>query len=91
MLLENGKVFSAKTMTHIQRLLAKLRYGEIFSRNEVMNLTDLKQSGASQLISKFMQANMIEPVSGYGKGKYRFKNRETTNSVNVNESDNTSQ
>lgn len=77
MLLENGKVFSAKTMTHIQWLLAKLRYGEIFSRNEAMNLIDLKQSGASQLISKFMQANMIEPVSGYGKGKYRFKNRET--------------
>lgn len=56
-----------------------------------MNLIDLKQSGASQLISKFMQADKIEPVSGYGKGKYRFKNRETINSVNANESDNTSQ
>ena len=32
---------------------------------------------------------MIEHVSGYGKGNYRFKNRETINSVNVNESDNT--
>lgn len=89
--MENGKVFSAKTMTHIQRLLAKLRYGEIFSRNEVLNLTDLKQSGASQLISKFMQANMIEPVSGYGKGKYRFKIEKLKNSINANESDNTSQ
>ena len=90
-LLENGKVVSAKTMTHIQRLLAEFGYGEIFYWNEVMNLTDLKKSGASQLISKLMQTDMIEPVSGYGKGKYRFKNRETINSVNANESDNTSQ
>ena len=56
-----------------------------------MNLTDLKKSGASQLISKLMQTDMIEPVSGYGKEKYRFKITETKNSVNANESDNTSQ
>ena len=34
---------------------------------------ELKSSGASKLISNLVQADIIEPVSGHGKGKYKFK------------------
>ena len=37
-------------------------------------LLGLKGSGASKLLSNLVQADIIEPVSGYGKGKYKFKN-----------------
>ena len=38
-----------------------------------MELLDLKGSGASKLLSNLVQADIIESVSGYGKGKYKFK------------------
>lgn len=36
-------------------------------------LLGLKNSSASKLLSNLVQADIIEPVSGYGKGKYKFK------------------
>ena len=47
-------------------------YDEVFGRSAVMNVVDLKQSGASKLLSNLVQKDIIEPVSGYGKGKYKF-------------------
>ena len=38
-----------------------------------MKLLELKGSGASNLLSNLVQAEIIEPVSGYGRGKYKFK------------------
>ncbi|WP_251393069.1 hypothetical protein [Mediterraneibacter agrestimuris] len=38
-----------------------------------MALLELKASGASKLISNLVEADVIEAVSGYGKGKYKFK------------------
>lgn len=38
-----------------------------------MELLELKASGASRLLSNLVQADIIEPVSGYGKGRYKFK------------------
>ena len=45
----------------------------MFGRSAVMELLELKGSGASKLISNLVQADIIEPVSGHGKGKYKFK------------------
>ena len=38
-----------------------------------MELLELKNAGASKLISNLKNADIIEPVSGQGKGKYKFK------------------
>lgn len=38
-----------------------------------MELLELKASGASKFLSKLVQEDMIETVSGHGKGKYKFK------------------
>ena len=71
---EKGKNFSVKTTVHIHRLFEKFGFDKIFGRSAVMELLELKSSGASKLISNLIQSDMIEPVSGYGKGKYKFKN-----------------
>ena len=70
---EKGSDFSVKTIVHIQRLFEKFGFDEVFGRSVVMELLELKGSGASKLLSNLVQADIIEPVSGHGKGKYKFK------------------
>lgn len=73
LLSEKTKQFSAKTVVHIHRLLEVFGEGEIFGRSALMELLELKGSSASRLISNLLRADIIEPVSGHGKGRYRFK------------------
>ena len=70
---EKGSNFSVKTTVHIHRLFEKFGFDEVFGRSAVMERLELKGSGASKLLSNLVQADIIEPVSGYGKGKYKFK------------------
>ena len=70
---ERGSDFSVKTTVHIQRLFEKFGFDEVFGRSAVMELLELKGSGASKLLSNLVKADIIEPVSGHGKGKYKFK------------------
>ena len=70
---EKGSDFSVKTIVHIHRLFEKFGFDEVFGRSVVMELLELKGSGASKLLSNLVQADIIEPVSGHGKGKYKFK------------------
>ena len=72
-LLEKGKDFVIKTAAHIRRMFEKFGYDEVFGRSAVTELLGLKNSSASKLLSNLVQADIIEPVSGYGKGKYKFK------------------
>lgn len=72
-LAERGKDFSAKTNIHIRRLFNKFGYDEMFGRGAVVELLELKNSGASRLLSNLLTAGIIEPVSGCGKGKYKFR------------------
>ena len=65
--------FSVKTVAHICRLFEKFDFDKVFGRSAVMELLELKASGASKLLSNLLQADIIEPVSGQGKGKYKFK------------------
>ena len=71
-LFEKGSDFSVKTTAHIHRLFEKFGFDEVFGRSAVMELLELKSSGASKFLSNLMQAGIIEPVSGHGKGKYKF-------------------
>ena len=68
-----GRDFSVKTTIHIYRLFEKFGFDGVFGRSAVMKLLELKGSGASKLLSNLMQADIIEPVYGHGKGKYKFK------------------
>lgn len=68
-----GRDFSVKTTIHIYRLFEKFGFDGVFGRSAVMKLLELKGSGASKLLSNLIQADIIEPVYGHGKGKYKFK------------------
>ena len=69
-----GGDFSAKNTAHIQRLFKEFGFDEVFGRSAVMELLELKSSGSSKFLSNLVQADIIEPVSGHGKGRYKFKN-----------------
>ena len=67
--------FSARTNADIQRLFHEYGYDGILGRSAVIDLLRLKSSGASKLLANLVQTDIIEPVSGHGKGKYRFIKR----------------
>ena len=68
-----GSDFSVKTTIHIHRLFERFGFDEVFGRSAVMELLELKGSGASKLLSNLVKEDIIEPVSGHGKGRYKFK------------------
>lgn len=49
----------------------------IFGRSDVMKAIDIKASRASDLLKEMVEHGIIEPVSGHGKGKYRFRHQES--------------
>ena len=63
-----GKDFSLKTAIHVRRLFEKFGYDKVFGRSAVMEVTGPKKSGATNLLSILVQAAIIVPVSGSGKG-----------------------
>lgn len=71
-LLQKAVIFSDKTVSHIQKMVETFGFDEIFGRNAVAELLGLRSSSVSKLFSKLIKAEIIEPVSGHGKGKYRF-------------------
>ena len=72
-LAQKGSGFSVKTTVHIHRLFDKFGFDEVFGRSAVIELLELKNSGASKFLLNLLNADIIEPVSGHGKGKYKFK------------------
>ena len=71
-LLSYSSTLSEKTINHSMDIYIACKEKECFGRSVVEAVTGLKSSGASKLISLLLNSNVIEPVSGKGKGKYRF-------------------
>lgn len=44
----------------------------VFGRSDIAALLEIQSSSASKLIKKLLDANIIEPVIGHRKGKYKF-------------------
>lgn len=64
---------STLAKTKIMRLYEQLGQNTIFSRKEVMQIIGITSSPAGELINKMKRGGLIEPVTGYGKGKYKFR------------------
>lgn len=69
------KKFQPKTAGHILKLWEAFPGQTIFGRSDVMEVMDVKPSRASDLLRDMKEQGIIEPVSGHGKGKYRFRER----------------
>lgn len=72
LLLFSNKI-SEKTVNHALEIFLKCGKDVYFGRTIVEDITGLKSSGASKLIKLLLDSSVIIPITGYGKGKYRFK------------------
>ena len=66
---------TAKTAAHVRALQEALASWNAFGRSDVQRVLGLKPTRSSALLREMAECGMIEPVSGYGKGKYRFRQR----------------
>jgi fido (protein-threonine AMPylation protein) len=66
-------IFQPKTASHILKLYEAFPGQTIFGRSDVMKAIDMKTSRASDLLKEMVEHGIIEPISGHGKGKYRFR------------------
>lgn len=78
------KLFQSKTESHILKLREAFPCGAIFGRSDVMEIIDIKPSRASELLKKMSEYGIIEPVSGYGKEKYRFRKEQGRGDEKIN-------
>ena len=63
---------SDKTVDHILRIYEAYGTEDMFGRKDIMLLTGLKATRASEVIKLLTSAEIIEPIKGHGKGKYCF-------------------
>ena len=49
-----------------------LKPSNVFGRSDVKKIIQLGNTRISAMLKKMAEENLIESVSGYGKGKYRF-------------------
>ena len=64
---------SEKTIGHAIEIFLECGKDVYFGRTMVEDITGLKSSGASKLIKLLLDSSVIIPVTGHGKGKYRFQ------------------
>ena len=72
-LLSFSDSISEKTIHYAIELLSKCGKEEYFGRTIVADITGLKSTRASELIKLLVDSEVIVPVTGHGKGKYRFQ------------------
>ena len=68
--------FTPRTASHVRKLLAAFGSRIAFGRSDVQSALGLKPTRSSALLREMAERGVIEPVSGRGKGKYRFRQPE---------------
>lgn len=71
-------LFTPKTASHVQHLLTTFGFQTDFGRSDVQQALGLKSTRSSTLIREMTEQNLIEPISGHGKGKYHFRSENTS-------------
>lgn len=64
--------FSLRSVRNIEKLYLKYKNKVVFGRTDIINELAITASPASELIKKLLNAGIIIPVKGKGKGKYIF-------------------
>lgn len=63
---------SQATIEKAKAVFANMGIDRIFGRSDITAITNDSVTAAGNLITKLKNAGLIEAVSGYGKGKYKF-------------------
>ena len=72
-ILSASNTISEKTINHAIEIFIRCGKDTFFGRTMVEDITGIKSSGASKLIKLLLNSGVIIPVTGHGKGKYRFQ------------------
>lgn len=70
---ESDETLTAKTCDHVIVLYKAFGQNEFFGRKLVEEVTGLRSTRAYELIRLLLDNDLIVPVTGHGKGKYRFR------------------
>ncbi len=65
-------MFTPKTYSNICKLQKELSSKIAFGRSDVQKVLGLKATRSSELLREMVEKGIIQPVLGYGKGKYQF-------------------
>lgn len=60
------------TKAHILTLFQVVGFEQIFGRTDMSQILGITVSPAGEIIRKLKTKKLIAPVSGYGKGKWKF-------------------
>ncbi len=60
------------TKEKAQILFEQMKFDGIFGRNDIMEILRISVTAAGNLLTNLKNAGLIENVSGYGKGRYKF-------------------
>lgn len=71
------EVFTSKTASHVRKLQEALGAESAFGRSDVQRVLGLKPTRCTALMREMAERGVIEPVTGYGKGKYRFRQQQS--------------
>lgn len=63
---------SQGTIEKVKAVFANVGVDGVFGRSDIATITKDSVTAAGNLITKLKNADLIEPVSGFGKGKYKF-------------------
>lgn len=63
---------SQATIAKAKAVFANMDIDGVFGRSDIAVITNNSVTAAGNLITKLKNADLIEPVSGFGKGKYKF-------------------
>jgi len=63
------------TRENIEQLFSLYGFDRCFSRLVVMRDLGIQRSNAGTFMAKLQTLNLVEPVQGEGRGKFRFKAR----------------
>ena len=59
---------------HVMQLFARFGSGTVFGRRHIVGVLQLKDRAAGKLVAEMLRLGLITPVSGQGKGRYKFAN-----------------
>lgn len=68
----NGINATKATKEKAKLLFAQMEFDGIFGRSDIIEILSISITAAGNLLNNLKSAGLIEAVSGYGKGKYKF-------------------
>lgn len=71
----SGVKLTVPTRKNIAALYKEFALYEFFGGSDVQRVLKCSDNAATSILKKIMELSLVEPVTGHGKGKYKFKDK----------------